>query len=56
MGWVKRHLANGKNVRGIIVTREANDELKYAVSALGNVKVKEYEVEFTFKDAGLGIE
>lgn len=56
MGWVKRHIAGNRNVKGIIITRRADDELKYAASAVGNVKIKEYEVEFTFNDADLRIE
>lgn len=56
MGWVKRHLAGDRNVRGIIVCRNATDRLKYATSTLGNVGIKEYEVNFSFHDADLEVE
>jgi len=56
MGWVKKHLAKDQNVRGIIITRKADDDLRYAASIVGNIKIKEYEVEFTFKDANLETE
>jgi len=56
MGWVKKHLAKDRKVRGIIVCRNATDELKYAASTLENVSIKEYEVHFSFHDADLEIE
>lgn len=51
MGWVKHNLAKGRGVRGFIVTREADQRLRYAASVLPSVKIKEYEVSFRFKDA-----
>lgn len=56
MGWVKRHLAGERNVRGIIVCRNATDRLKYATSTVGSVGIKEYEVNFSFHDADLEVE
>jgi hypothetical protein len=56
MGWVKHHLAKNQDVRGIIVTGKADDQLKYAASVVRNIKIKEYKVEFTFNDANLSIE
>ncbi len=53
MGWVKRVLAGDRGVRGLIVTREADERLRYSVSVLSNVKIKEYEISFSFRDAGL---
>ena len=50
MGWVKKNLAKQEKVRGIIIAKKASDELRYAVSNLENVAVKEYEVQFKFKD------
>jgi len=50
MGWVKKKLAKQERVRGIIIAKKASDELKYAVSNLENVAVKEYEVQFNFRD------
>lgn len=56
MGWVKRHIAGNRKVRGIIVCMNATDGLKYATSTLENVTIKEYEVHFSFHDADLEIE
>jgi len=53
MGQVRKRLAGGKKVRGIIICRKATDRLKYAVSVVESVKIKEYEVNFTFHDADL---
>lgn len=47
MGWIERHLAeSGEEVRGLIIAREADDALAYALSALQNVDLMLYEVEF----------
>lgn len=56
MGWVKKHIAGEREVRGVIVCRNATDGLKYAASTLENVSIKEYEVHFSFQDADLEIE
>jgi len=56
MGWVKRHIAGNRKVRGIIVCMNATDGLKYAASTLENVSIKEYEVHFSLHDADLEIE
>ena len=53
MGWVQRHLASGKKVRGIVIAREIGESLKYAVSVLNDIKIKEYEVHFSFHDVSL---
>jgi len=50
MGWVKKKLAKQQGVRGIIIAKKASDELKYAVSSLENVAIKEYEVQFNFRN------
>jgi len=53
MGWVKQKLAKEKGVRGFIVTKDAEDRLRYAASIIPNVKIKEYEISFTFKTVEL---
>ena len=53
MGWVQKHLAKGRRVRGIIIARKVTDELKYAASISESVKVKEYDVHFSFHDIDL---
>lgn len=52
VGWVRRHLAEGdEEVRGLIVARGADDQLRYAVDTLPFVDLQFYEVEFTLRDA-----
>ena len=47
MGWVKQNLASpGQGVKGIIITRSADEHLKYATSGLPDVEVRCYEVTF----------
>lgn len=47
IGWVKRHLAeDGEQVHGMIICREADDALRYALSTLQNVELRLYKVEF----------
>ncbi len=47
IGWVKRHLAEkGDVVHGLIICREADDALCYALSTLPNVELRLYKVEF----------
>jgi hypothetical protein len=56
MGWIKKHMAENRKVRGIIVCRNATDGLKYAASTLESISIKEYEVHFSFHDADLEME
>lgn len=51
MGWVKRELADGTPVRGIIVASDFNDRIRYAVEAIPGVELKRYEINFTFTNA-----
>ena len=47
MGWVEQHLAEeGDHVCGMIVCRQADNAIGYAVSALKNVELRLYEVSF----------
>jgi YhcG PDDEXK nuclease domain len=50
MGWVRQHLA-GKDepVEGMIICRDADKALQYALHAVSNVEVRMYEVEFRLK-------
>lgn len=50
MGWVKRHLAAGRRVRGFIIAEHISDRLRYATADLGDVFLKEYELNLTLKD------
>lgn len=49
MGWVMGNLAKGKPVYGIIVAGEISENLKYAVLAIPNVNLFEYQISFTLK-------
>ncbi len=47
IGWVGENLAKpGQKVRGIIISQEVDDALKYAVKGLFNVSVLTYKVDF----------
>jgi hypothetical protein len=51
MGWVRTNLAKGADVRGLIVVRDRDPRLEYAVRELGEkVKVKRYSVSFRLMD------
>jgi Endonuclease NucS C-terminal domain len=50
MGWVKKELAGGKRVRGIIVASDFSESLKHAVQAMPNVTLRRYEVRFSFSE------
>lgn len=49
MGWVEKHLANGKAVKGVIIASEIPVKLKYAVTQVPSVTVMEYELSFSVK-------
>ena len=47
IGWVEENVAeSGQKVRGIIISQEIDDALKYAVKGLTNVSVLTYKVDF----------
>ncbi len=49
IGWVKHHLAKGDEVHGLIIAREVDDALRYAISVVPNLRFQTYEVEFRLK-------
>lgn len=51
IGYVKQNLANGKLVRGIIVSHEADEKLKLAMVAIPNVELKLYDVTVTMRSS-----
>jgi len=53
MGWVKKNLAQGKQVRGVIVAQSITEELKYAVSVAQEISLFEYEISFSIKSISL---
>jgi RecB family endonuclease NucS len=50
MSWVRQHIAQGKEVRGIIIADDFDTKLKHAVHETPSVCLKKYEVSFTFAD------
>lgn len=46
MGWVKKHLAAGKKVSGVIVACDINEKLRYAASVAPNITLFEYKLKF----------
>lgn len=46
MGWIKKHLSNGKMVKGIIVANKMDEKIKYAVAITPDVTLYEYEMKF----------
>jgi restriction system protein len=54
IGWVAENIAKpGQRVRGIIISRETDNGLKYAVRGLQNVAVLVYEVDFKLRPANV---
>ena len=52
MGWVKRNLcANGQTVRGLVICREHDQKLSYALEMTNNFDVHYYNVSFKLKDS-----
>lgn len=51
MGWIKRNLCeNGQAVRGIIICRDNDPKLTYALEMTNNIDVRYYSVSFKLKE------
>jgi restriction system protein len=51
MGWVSDNLCTeGQSVKGIVVCREADSKLSYAVKMTSNVAIKYYKIDFRLAD------
>lgn len=46
MGWIKKNLAKDKKVVGVIVAKNIDEKLKYAVTQVENISVFEYVINF----------
>ncbi|HOO50255.1 MAG TPA: endonuclease NucS [Alphaproteobacteria bacterium] len=47
IGWVKAHLAEpGEEINGLVIARQADDALRYALSTLPNIDLQLYAVDF----------
>jgi hypothetical protein len=51
MGWVKKNIANGQQVHGVIAAKEITEKLRYAILVMPNVTLLEYKVRFDLKPA-----
>jgi len=52
MGWVKKNLCNdGQDVKGIVICRDPDPKLSYALEMIKNVAVRYYSVSFALADA-----
>ncbi len=50
MGWVKQHLAGpGESVRGLVISRDADPQLHYALASVPNIELRVYEIDFRLK-------
>ncbi len=49
MGWLENNLANGKQIRGIIVASQITDDLRLACSRIVGVTLAEYELSMKLK-------
>lgn len=53
MGWVNKHLANGKQVSGVIVACNIDEKLKYAASMMPGISLLEYKLRFDLSQVAL---
>jgi len=49
-GWVKRHLADGKRVRGFIIAQHISDRIRYALADSSDVHLREYDLKLILRD------
>jgi RecB family endonuclease NucS len=49
MGWLRRHLANGRKVRGFIIGQSISDKIRYATADLPDVELQEYELSLKMR-------
>jgi len=51
MGWVRRNLCeNAQTVRGLIICRDHDPKLTYALEMINNIDVRYYSVSFKLKE------
>jgi hypothetical protein len=51
MAWVKKHLATGQRVRGMIVANEVTKDLRLAASLIPDLQLFEYSISMKLKPA-----
>jgi len=50
MGWINQSFTKKEKVRGIIVANNFDEKIKYAVSLIPDIALKQYELKFNFRD------
>ncbi len=53
MGRVKEHLADEKNVFGIIIASDIGQKLRYAATQVPNIRLMEYDLAVTLRSVAL---
>ena len=54
MGWVAEKLCKeGQQVKGMVICRESDNKLSYALKMVNNVTVKYYQINFKLSDKPL---
>jgi restriction system protein len=52
MGWVKRNLCkDNQGVKGLVICREPDEKLSYALDMINNIDVRYYSVSFSLREA-----
>ncbi|WP_423391991.1 endonuclease NucS domain-containing protein [Burkholderia sp. LMG 21824] len=55
MGWIEHHVAEGKNVSGVIVANSISDKLKYAGKVAPRVQLMEYRLSVELAPVALNV-
>jgi len=50
VGWIKRHLADGRKVRGLIIAQHISDKIRYALTDVPDISTREYRLNITLHD------
>ena len=53
MGCIKRNLAGDKEVKGVIVAKKVDENLKYASSIIPDLSLFEYELNFKIQEVSI---
>ncbi len=53
MGWVKNNIESEPKVKGLIISAEVDEKLKYALSATQDIEIYIYEVDFNLKETSI---
>lgn len=50
VGWVKRHMARDKPVRGLIIAQHISDKIRYALTDIPNINFLQYKLNITLEN------